>query len=63
MYAYIAKSLNNEAIVEEKQKREESNEGTSTKRVTRGSGRKEVGQSHDATPQDVPPLEVSMEDG
>ena len=62
VYAYIAKSKNNEAIVEEKRKREESNEGTSTKKVTRGSGRKEVGQSHDATPQDVPPLEVSMED-
>ena len=62
MYAYIAKSQNNEAIVEEKQKREESNEGNSTKRVTRGSGRKEVEQSHHATPQDVPPLEVSIED-
>ena len=50
VYAYIARSQNNEAIVEEKGKREESNEGTSTKRVTRGIGRKEVEQSHGAAP-------------
>ena len=62
VYAYIARSQNNEAIVEEKRKREESNEGTSTKRVTRGIGRKEAEQSHGASPQDIPPPEVSMED-
>ena len=62
MYAYIARSQNNEAIVEEKQKREEINEGTSTKRVTRGTRRKEAKQSHGASPQDIPPPGVSMEE-
>ena len=61
VYAYIARSQTNEAIVEEKRKRKEGNEGAS-KRTTRGSVRKEAEQHRDAYSQDVPSPEVTMED-
>ncbi|MCO5562665.1 hypothetical protein L7F22_016293 [Adiantum nelumboides] len=54
-YAYIAKSEANEAIVEEKQKRDEETAGSS-KRATRASSKNEEG-----TPP-KPKLEVNMED-
>ena len=59
VHAYITKCQNNEAQVEEKRKRE-NEEGGPSKRVTRGSGKKDIGPSQVPLPHNQPPQEVSM---
>ena len=59
IHAYITKCQNNEAQVEEKRKRE-NEEGGPSKRVTRGSGKKDIGPSQVPLPHNQPPQEVSM---
>ncbi|MCO5559516.1 hypothetical protein L7F22_013117 [Adiantum nelumboides] len=61
IHMYITKCKAHEAIVEEKQRRENGKEGP-LKRPTRSGGRKDPGPSQEPSPQVPPPLEVSMEE-
>ncbi|MCO5560402.1 hypothetical protein L7F22_014017 [Adiantum nelumboides] len=61
IHAYITKCKAHEAIVEEKQRRENGDEGPS-KRATRSGGRKDSGPSQEPTPQLPPSTEVPMEE-
>ena len=61
VHAYIANCQNNEAQVEEKRKRE-NEEGGPSKRVTRGSGKKDTGPSQVPLPHNQPPQKVSMDE-